>query len=161
MRHNHSVQAALFTALLSLVTVGAMNAQPISETPAQHDARMQWWREARFGLFIHWGLYAIPAGEWQGNTEHGEWIMHTARIPVEQYEQLRSQFNPVKFDANSWVRLAKEAGMRQVEVRVAGPGSGRESAIRGLSTAGIEVKAIRDVTPIPHNGCRPPKRRRV
>lgn len=56
---------------------------------------------------------------------------------------------------------AKEAGMRQVEVRVAGPGSGRESAIRGLATAGIEVRAIRDVTPIPHNGCRPPKRRRV
>jgi len=51
--------------------------------------------------------------------------------------------------------------MRQVEVRVAGPGSGRESAIRALATAGIEVKAIRDVTPIPHNGCRPPKRRRV
>lgn len=56
---------------------------------------------------------------------------------------------------------AKEAGMRQVEVRVSGPGAGRESAIRTLATAGLEVKAIRDVTPIPHNGCRPPKRRRV
>ncbi len=57
---------------------------------------------------------------------------------------------------------AKEAAnLRQVDVRVAGPGSGRESAIRALATAGIEVKSIRDVTPIPHNGCRPPKRRRV
>ena len=56
---------------------------------------------------------------------------------------------------------AKEAGLRAVEVRVAGPGSGRESAVRALSTAGIEVRAIKDVTPIPHNGCRPPKRRRV
>jgi len=56
---------------------------------------------------------------------------------------------------------AKEAGMRQVEVRVSGPGAGRESAIRTLATAGIEIKAIKDVTPIPHNGCRPPKRRRV
>lgn len=57
---------------------------------------------------------------------------------------------------------AKEvAGLRQVEVRVSGPGSGRESAIRSLATVGIEVRAIRDVTPIPHNGCRPPKRRRV
>ncbi len=57
---------------------------------------------------------------------------------------------------------AKEtAGLRQVEVRVAGPGSGRESAIRALATVGIEVRVIRDVTPIPHNGCRPPKRRRV
>jgi small subunit ribosomal protein S11 len=56
---------------------------------------------------------------------------------------------------------AKDAGVRAVEVRVAGPGSGRESAVRALSTAGIEVRSIKDVTPIPHNGCRPPKKRRV
>ena len=56
---------------------------------------------------------------------------------------------------------AKTFGMRSVEVRVKGPGAGRESAIRALQTVGLEVKSIRDVTPIPHNGCRPPKRRRV
>ncbi len=56
---------------------------------------------------------------------------------------------------------AKESGMRTVEVRVSGPGAGRESAIRTLSTVGLDVRAIRDVTPIPHNGCRPPKKRRV
>jgi small subunit ribosomal protein S11 len=56
---------------------------------------------------------------------------------------------------------AKTFGLRSVEVRVKGPGSGRESAIRALQTVGIEVKSIRDITPIPHNGCRPPKRRRV
>jgi small subunit ribosomal protein S11 len=56
---------------------------------------------------------------------------------------------------------AKESGLRTVDVRVSGPGAGRESAVRALSTAGIEVKSIRDVTPIPHNGCRPPKKRRV
>jgi small subunit ribosomal protein S11 len=56
---------------------------------------------------------------------------------------------------------AREHGLRSVEVRVSGPGSGRESAIRALSAAGIDVRSIRDVTPIPHNGCRPPKRRRV
>jgi small subunit ribosomal protein S11 len=56
---------------------------------------------------------------------------------------------------------ARESGMRTVDVRVAGPGAGRESAVRALSTAGSEVKSIRDVTPIPHNGCRPPKKRRV
>jgi small subunit ribosomal protein S11 len=56
---------------------------------------------------------------------------------------------------------AGENGLRTVEVRVSGPGSGRESAIRALSTAGIEVRSIKDVTPIPHNGCRPPKKRRV
>jgi len=56
---------------------------------------------------------------------------------------------------------ANESGLRVVEVRVSGPGSGRESAVRALSTAGIEVRSIKDVTPIPHNGCRPPKKRRV
>src|SRR5690242_20969403 len=57
--------------------------------------------------------------------------------------------------------MAREHGVRTVEVRVSGPGSGRESAIRALSAAGIEVRSIKDVTPVPHNGCRPPKRRRV
>jgi len=56
---------------------------------------------------------------------------------------------------------AKEVGLRTVDVRVSGPGSGRESAIRALATAGLEVRAIKDSTPIPHNGCRPPKKRRV
>jgi small subunit ribosomal protein S11 len=56
---------------------------------------------------------------------------------------------------------AKEVGMRVVEVRVSGPGAGRESAIRTLATVGMDVRSIRDVTPIPHNGCRPPKKRRV
>ncbi len=56
---------------------------------------------------------------------------------------------------------AKAVGMRSVDVRVKGPGSGRESAIRALQTIGLTVNSIRDVTPIPHNGCRPPKRRRV
>jgi small subunit ribosomal protein S11 len=56
---------------------------------------------------------------------------------------------------------AKEVGLRSVEVRVSGPGSGRESAIRALATSGLEVRGIKDSTPIPHNGCRPPKKRRV
>ena len=56
---------------------------------------------------------------------------------------------------------AKTYGLRSVEVRIKGPGAGRESAIRALQTIGLDVKSIRDVTPIPHNGCRPPKRRRV
>ncbi|MBC7541951.1 MAG: 30S ribosomal protein S11 [Candidatus Sericytochromatia bacterium] len=58
-------------------------------------------------------------------------------------------------------RAAMEHGMRQVEVFVRGPGSGRETAIRALQAAGMEITLIKDVTPIPHNGCRPPKRRRV
>lgn len=63
--------------------------------------------------------------------------------------------------AESAARRAMEHGLREVEVYVKGPGSGREAAIRALQTAGLEVSLIKDVTPIPHNGCRPPKRRRV
>lgn len=63
--------------------------------------------------------------------------------------------------AQDAAQKAREHGLRRVEIRVKGPGAGRESAIRGLQSAGIDVTAIRDVTPIPHNGCRPPKKRRV
>lgn len=63
--------------------------------------------------------------------------------------------------ATQAVTLAKEHGVRSVDVRVQGPGAGRESSIRALSASGLEVRSIKDVTPIPHNGCRPPKRRRV
>ena len=82
------------------------------------DDRMDWWREARFGLFIHWGLYAIPAGEWNGERIPGisEWIMLRAQVPVADYEALAKQFNPVKYDADAWVRLAKEAGMKYIVI---------------------------------------------
>ena len=63
--------------------------------------------------------------------------------------------------ASNAANMARDHGVRSVDVRVSGPGSGRESAVRALSSSGIEVRSIRDVTPIPHNGCRPPKRRRV
>ena len=59
------------------------------------DTRMEWWREARFGMFIHWGLYSIPAGTWQEKTTHGEWIRQTAQIPMEVYDQIINEFNPV------------------------------------------------------------------
>ncbi len=58
-------------------------------------------------------------------------------------------------------RLAQEHGLRKIDVKVSGPGSGRETAIRSLQASGLEVTSITDVTPVPHNGCRPPKRRRV
>jgi small subunit ribosomal protein S11 len=63
--------------------------------------------------------------------------------------------------AEACAREAVNLGMKRVHVRVQGPGSGRESAIQALAAAGLQVKSIRDVTPIPHNGCRPPKKRRV
>lgn len=82
----------------------------------QPPPQMDWWREARFGMFIHWGLYAIPAGEWGGRTDYGEWIRHSAKIPREEYEKLKDRFNPVKFDAREWVRLAKSAGMKYITI---------------------------------------------
>ncbi|MDX9703354.1 MAG: 30S ribosomal protein S11 [Candidatus Auribacterota bacterium] len=63
--------------------------------------------------------------------------------------------------ANEAAQIAMEHGMQEIEVNVKGPGAGRESAIRSLQAAGLTITVIRDVTPIPHNGCRPPKRRRV
>jgi alpha-L-fucosidase len=103
---------AVIVALLCFPAV--LSAQP--ETKEQHDVRMQWWRDARFGLFIHWGLYSVPAGEWKGETNHAEWIRETAQIPIHEYEKFLPQFNPVKFDATTWVRLAKEAGMKYIVI---------------------------------------------
>ncbi len=101
---------------LSLVSTSAFAEPPTAASAPKDDARMNWWRDARFGMFIHWGLYAIPAGEWNGATHHGEWIRESAQIPVEKYEEFKKQWNPVKFDANAWASLAKEAGVRYVVI---------------------------------------------
>jgi alpha-L-fucosidase len=106
--------AVLGLALLLGLSPGRLSAQ--LETKAEHDARMQWWREARFGLFIHWGLYAVPAGEWNGKTIYGEWIRNNAHIPLAVYDKFVGQFNPVKFDAEAWVRTAKDAGMKYIVI---------------------------------------------
>jgi alpha-L-fucosidase len=86
------------------------------EDAAQRDRRMAWWRDARFGLFVHWGLYAIPAGKWGERETHGEWIRTTARIPLEKYDEFRARFNPERFDADQWMALARRAGMRYVVI---------------------------------------------
>lgn len=88
------------------------------ETKEQQDKRMAWWREAKFGMFIHWGLYAVPAGVWKDVCVPGigEWIQQRARIPIKEYEQLAKQFNPAKFNAKEWVKIAKEAGMKWIVI---------------------------------------------
>jgi alpha-L-fucosidase len=80
--------------------------------------RTQWFRDARFGMFIHWGLYSVAAGEWQGRDVpgYGEWIMSRGKIPRDEYAKLASRFNPVKFDADAWVKVAKDAGMRYLVI---------------------------------------------
>jgi alpha-L-fucosidase len=87
-----------------------------TETTAQRDARMAWFRDARFGMFIHWGLYSIPAGVWDGKQIPGigEWIMNTASIPVADYKALAAKFNPQSFNAHDIVALAKQAGMKYI-----------------------------------------------
>ena len=64
-------------------------------------------------------------------------------------------------DIGDAAKKAQLLGMKEVEVRIKGPGAGRESAVRGIAAAGMEISVIKDITPVPHNGCRPPKRRRV
>ncbi len=95
---------------------GSLERNTKKETKEERDERMAWWREARFGLFIHWGLYAIPAGEWKGETDHAEWILTTAQIPVAEYEQFAPQFDPVLFDPQEWVSRAKDAGMKYIVI---------------------------------------------
>jgi alpha-L-fucosidase len=82
------------------------------------DERMEWWREARFGMFIHWGVYAVPAGTHNGQRINriGEWIMNRGKIPVAEYRAYARQFNPVKYDADTWVRMAKDAGMKYIVI---------------------------------------------
>ena len=88
------------------------------EATMKQDQKMEWWRHARFGMFIHWGLYAEPAGEWEGERIPGisEWIMARAKISVKDYEKLTKDFNPQKYDAEEWVKLAKFAGMKYIVI---------------------------------------------
>ena len=88
-----------------------------NETQEEKAARMAWWRDARFGMFIHWGVYAVPAGVYHGEEIPGigEWIM-SARIPVDEYKAFARGFNPDKYNPNEWAALAKEAGMRYMVI---------------------------------------------
>jgi alpha-L-fucosidase len=110
------VNRTLIAAALIVAVTGTLRAAPPTETREQRDARMQWFREARFGMFIHWGIYSVPAGEWEGRSDYGEWIMESAKVPASRYERFAGQFNPVKFDARAWVRAAKDAGMKYIVI---------------------------------------------
>ncbi len=94
----------------------ALMATAMAQGGSDKDQRMKWWREARLGMFIHWGLYSVPAGKWGDNKNYGEWIREEAHIPVKEYEKFRDQFNPVKFDAEKWVKMAKDAGFKYIVI---------------------------------------------
>ena len=108
----------LSAVVLSLAYIAAAPAAdaPAKESKQEFDARMAWFRDAKFGIFIHWGVYSVPAGEWNGNKGYGEWFMEETKMPVSQYEKFRDQFNPVKFNAKEWVSIAKEAGMKYLVI---------------------------------------------
>ncbi len=113
------VVAALLVAAAAgwhAATGSPVTAQAERAARAAMPDRMAWWREARFGLFIHWGLYAVPAGEWNGRTDYGEWIRNNGRIPLDVYDGFRQTFNPQSFDPGAWARLARRAGMKYVVI---------------------------------------------
>lgn len=89
---------------------------PPIESTMEKNARMQWWRDARFGMFIHWGVYAVPAGAYNGHTGYGEWIMYEANIPVDIYRGFAKQFNPVEYSPEEWVLMAKKTGMKYIVI---------------------------------------------
>jgi len=90
---------------LALQLGNVLSAQPL---PLSYEQKMKEWNEAKFGMFIHWGLYAIPA--------KGEWYMRNSKISVAEYAKLTTQFNPTKFNADEWATVAKNAGMKYLVI---------------------------------------------
>jgi alpha-L-fucosidase len=113
------ILASGFVLLSASVLLPAHAEHPVlaiqdTETKAQRDTRMGWWREAKFGMFIHWGLYAAYGEE--GKKGGGEWTMHGRKIPVSEYKATASKFNPTRFSAETWVSIAKAAGMKYIVI---------------------------------------------
>jgi alpha-L-fucosidase len=113
MKKNILALVVLIIVFQSLVAQKATSPKVLT-----NDERMEWWREARFGMFIHWGVYALPAGIWDGRQIGGigEWIMNRGKIPVADYQRMAKNFNPVKYDPDAWVKMAKDAGMRYIVI---------------------------------------------
>src|ERR1051326_6488161 len=112
---------ALVAGLILVTLIGTLPAcaqAPAADSPEAREARLAWFKQAKYGMFIHWGLYAIPAGEWKGQRcpGLGEWIMNRCHIPVKEYEQLAKQFNPAEFNADAFVQLAQDAGMKYIVI---------------------------------------------
>lgn len=121
MKKNFSTILIIGILIISMISCKPKTA-PLTdytkESKESYEARMKWWHDARFGMFIHWGIYSVPAGKYNGQEVKGigEWIMNTAKIPVAEYEKFGKQFNPVKFDAAEWVKTAKDAGMKYIVI---------------------------------------------
>ena len=120
MKRREFVRSSAQAALLSLAAAQRAGAWSPGTLPALGSAtsadKMQWWREARFGMFVHFGVYSTLAGEWNGRTDYGEWIRNNAKIPLERYDTFLDRFNPVAFDADRLAALAAAAGMRYLVI---------------------------------------------
>lgn len=104
--------------ILSIIIIlPHITAQPKPLTQQEYDAKMQWWRDAKFGMFIHWGPYSLYGGTYNGFKQHRggvEWIMNRCKIPVREYRAKASTFNPIDYDADAIVKLAKNTGMKYI-----------------------------------------------
>ena len=118
MKRRLMIAAALLVATCAGHTTAAPVPAEAEGSREQRDERMAWWREAKFGLFIHWGVYAVPAGTYNGKNVSGigEWIMRRAKIPVADYRAFATQFNPLKYDPDAWAGLAEAAGMKYIVI---------------------------------------------
>jgi len=101
---------------LALSTAASAAPQPAPDPSLQ--ARSAWWQNARFGMFIHWGVYSVPADstDLNGNKGVAEWYFNNKRMQVKDYEKFAPQFNPTEFDAREWVKIAKDAGMKYITI---------------------------------------------
>ncbi len=109
-----SILSLCLLAVFATITVAQNNiGATISK---ENDPKMQWWNDAKFGMFIHWGLYSVPAGKWGDVTSHSEWIMFQAKIPRLEYSAFAEEFNPTLFNADKWVKLAKDAGQKYIVI---------------------------------------------
>jgi alpha-L-fucosidase len=123
LKHIIPVSQTILAFLLMLTFTAPAGAQTMDEmwdnrSSGKEHPNIQWFKDAKFGMFIHWGLYAKLAGEWKGKRYYGsgEWIMSQAKIPVAEYKKVAQTFNPVKFNADEWAQLAKDAGIKYMVI---------------------------------------------
>jgi alpha-L-fucosidase len=103
---------------LIILAASRLQAQSPVQANQADTADMGWWKDARFGLFIHWGLYSEAAGYWNGKPVGGigEWIMTSGHIPRGQYEAMAAKFDPVDFNADQWAGIARQAGIKYIVI---------------------------------------------
>ena len=112
----------LFSLILVLSTFCQCgdNTNPGTDLQANQDAesqsRLEWFSQAKYGLFLHWGLYAVCEGDWNNNKEQAEWLMIKENFSSSEYEKFADSFNPVKFNAEDWVNIARSAGMKYIVI---------------------------------------------